>query len=295
MITNGAPGAVATAGAGTAAAPAWAQYLERLGYSGPLEPSLACLRALCAAHLLAVPYEMIDSLQGRRPSLELPDVFDKLVRRRGGGTCLESTPLFGRFLREIGFPVRLVAAQAWRINGQWAPRWDHLLLLVEAEGAQWVVDVSFLMLTVLEPLRVADTAQEQSGWRFKVSRSEGHRVVLRQDADGSWVPVYRFAGQPLDLPDYAWVVDYHMTANDSPLTGSLLCSRAVPGGKLVLMRQNFVRAQHGRESIEFLATTAAAAQALGEILHGHEHLLDEAVQVWERTRRNRRAPLPGIG
>jgi len=275
--------------------PSLDEYLTRLGYTGPLEPSLTCLEALCSAHLLAVPYEMIDSLRGRRPRLTHRDVFDKVVRRRGGGTCLEATPLFGHFLREIGFTVRLVAAQAWRINGGWAPRWDHLLLVVEADGASWVVDVSFLMLTVLRPLRIADTPQEQSGWTYRVGGSEGHSVVLRRNREGDWGPVYRFARKPLEIPDYEWIVDYHMTADDSPLTGRLLRSRAVPDGKLIVMRQNYVRAEHGRESMEFLATTADAEKALREVFHGHEHLLEDAVRLWERTRNNRRGPLPGIG
>lgn len=283
-------------GSGPDAGPATDAYLRRLGHDHPLEPSVDCLRSLVRAHLRAVPYEMLDALDGRRPALDLPGVFDKVVRRREGGTCLESTPLFGRFLRDAGFGVRLVAAQAWRVNGQWAPRWDHLLLLVEAEGAEWVVDVSFLMLTILEPLRADGGEHTHCGWTYRVGTADGHRAVLRRTSDGGWVPVYRFASRPLEPADYAWIVDYHMEAADSPLTGSLLCSRGVPGGKLILMRENFVRAENGREHVEYLATPAEAEKAIAEVFHGHdEHLVERAVRLWERTRRNRRAPLPGIG
>lgn len=271
-------------------------YLRRLGHDQPLEPSVDCLRSLVRAHLRAVPYEMLDALDGRRPALDLPGVFDKVVLRQEGGTCLETTPLLGRFLRDAGFGVRLVAAQAWRVNGQWAPRWDHLLLLVEAEGAEWVVDVSFLMLTILEPLRADGGEHTQSGWTYRVGTADGHRVVVRRTPDGDWVPVYRFTSRPLELADYEWIVGYHMEAADSPLTGSLLCSRAVPDGKLILMRENFVRAEHGREHIEYLATTAEAEKAISEVFHGHEEqLVERAVRLWESTRKNRRAPLPGIG
>ncbi|MCI0386312.1 arylamine N-acetyltransferase [Streptomyces sp. CNQ085] len=283
----------------TAAGTRWelptAEYLRRLGYSGPVEPGADCLRALCEAHLLAVPYEMLDALEGRRPCLELPGVFDKLVYRRCGSTCLEATPLFGRFLRDVGFRVRLVAAQAWRVNGRWAPRWDHLLLLVEAEGAEWVVDVSFLMLTVLRPLRTGGEPQEHSGWTHRVGEVDGHRAVLRRMPGGDWVPVYRFAERALEIDDYAWIVDYHMDADDSPLTGSLLCSRVVPGGKLIVMRDNFVRAEDGRESVDFLATAAEAEKAFAEVFQDHGHLVEKALGLWEKTRRSHRGPLPGIG
>lgn len=271
-------------------------YLRRLGHERSLEPSVSCLRSLVQAHLRAVPYEMLDALDGRRPALDLPGVFEKVVLRGEGGTCLEATPLLGRFLRDLGFGVRLVAAQAWRVNGQWAPRWDHLLLLVEAEGVEWVVDGSFLMLTILEPLQADGGEHTQSGWTYRVGTAEGHRVVLRRTREDDWVPVYRFASRPLGLPDYEWVVDYHMEAADSPLTGSLLCSRVVPDGKLTLMRENFVRSENGREYVEYLATTAEAEKAVSAVFHGHEEkLVERAVRLWERTRKNRRAPLPGIG
>src|SRR5262245_7898855 len=37
-----------------------AAYLQRFGYDGPLMPSVGTLRALQAAHLLAVPFENLD-------------------------------------------------------------------------------------------------------------------------------------------------------------------------------------------------------------------------------------------
>ncbi|NUW03771.1 arylamine N-acetyltransferase [Streptomyces sp. CAI 127] len=285
-----------------AGSPAWrlptAEYLRRIGHTGPVEPDADCLRALTTAHLRSVPYEMLDALDGRPPALDLPGVFAKVVGGRAGSTCLEATPLFGRFLRDAGFRVDLVPAQAWRVNGQWAPRWDHLLLLVEAEGVRWVVDVSFLMLTVLEPLPADGREHTRSGWTYRVGTADGYPAVLRRSGpDGSWVPVYRYDERPLGTgtEGYAWIVGYHMTADDSPLTGSLLCSRVVPDGKLILMRDNFVRAENGREHIEFLANAAEAEKAITEIFQDHDHLVEWAVNTWERTRKSRRNPLPGIG
>ncbi|WP_198045673.1 arylamine N-acetyltransferase family protein [Kitasatospora mediocidica] len=267
----------------------WEDYLRRLGYTGPLEPTVACLHALVSAHLLAVPYEMLESLDGVLPALEHPEIFDKVVRRGRGGTCMETTPLFGRFLRELGFEVRLVAGQMWRVSGEWWPHWDHLVLVVEAEGESWLVDVGFLMLSPLAPLRISGTTLEQGGWRFRVVVEDGLRTVLCAGADGVWAPVYRFADQPLEIADYAWIIDYHLTAEDSPLAGAVLCSRTLADGKLVLLGENFVRARGGRREVEFLADSAAAGKALGEVLHGHPQLLAGAVGAWEKARANRRA------
>ncbi|WP_416981232.1 arylamine N-acetyltransferase family protein [Streptomyces sp. T028] len=266
----------------------WEAYLRRLGHEGPIEPTADCLRALVTAHLRSIPYEMLESLEGVRPSLQYADIFHKLVRRHRGGTCLEATPLFGHFLRAAGFEVRLVAAQMWRVGGDWWPHWDHLVLLVEAEGATWLVDVGFLMFSPPQPLDVSGAPQEQAGWTFRVVREDGGPVLLRAGTDGDWAPVYRFAEQPLDIPDYAWIVDFHLEAEDSPLTGSVLCSRTLADGKVVVLGDNVVRARNGAQTIDYLADPKDAEQALGEVLAGHPALLTEAADAWRKARANRR-------
>ncbi|MFE6667968.1 arylamine N-acetyltransferase [Streptomyces sp. NPDC057697] len=262
--------------------------MRRLGYDGPLEASAECLRALCSAHLLAIPYEMLDTLDGGVPTLDLADAFDRVVRLRRGGTCLETTPLFGAFLRSLGFGVRLVAGQMWRVSNEWWPHWDHLALVVEAEGREWLVDVGFLMLSPPEPLLMTDEPQEQHGWRFRVVQREGFRTLLRAGPDGVWAPVYRIGDQHLEAADYAWIVDFHRSSEDSPLAGTVLCSRVLRDGKVVVMGDNFLRARNGRQEMEFLADSAEAERALAEVLHGHPHLVEKAVAAWEKARANRR-------
>ncbi|MEU8436249.1 arylamine N-acetyltransferase [Streptomyces sp. NPDC029216] len=266
----------------------WDEYLHRLGHEGPVEPTVDCLRALVTAHLRSVPYEMFESLEGVRPALGHTDIFDKLVRRRRGGTCLEATPLFGRFLRAVGFEVRLVAAQMWRVGGEWWPHWDHLVLLVDAGGTTWLVDVGFLMISAPGPLDISGKPQQQAGWTFRVADEDGGATLMRAGADGVWAPVYRFAEQPLEIPDYEWIIDFHLGAEDSPLTGSLLCSRTLPDGKVIVLGDNVIRARNGTHTIDYLADAHEAEQALGEVLAGHQHLLADAVDAWRKARANRR-------
>ena len=70
------------------------QYLERIHFIPPqhagsaaLEPSLALLRDLHQAHLLAVPFENL-SIHYQEPIiLDVRRLFDKIVIRRRGGFC----------------------------------------------------------------------------------------------------------------------------------------------------------------------------------------------------------------
>ncbi|NLB43456.1 MAG: arylamine N-acetyltransferase, partial [Clostridiales bacterium] len=69
-------------------------YLERIGYQGPLDNSYKTLAALQEAHLKAVPYENLDIIYGIPLSLEIPDLYHKIVIQRRGGYCFESNALF---------------------------------------------------------------------------------------------------------------------------------------------------------------------------------------------------------
>ena len=45
-------------------------WLKRIGYSGPLEPTLSTLHQLIFAHSHAIAYESLDIMLGRTPRLE---------------------------------------------------------------------------------------------------------------------------------------------------------------------------------------------------------------------------------
>jgi arylamine N-acetyltransferase len=46
-------------------------WLKRIGYGGPLEPTLSALHQLIFAHAHAIAYESPDTMLGRTPRLDL--------------------------------------------------------------------------------------------------------------------------------------------------------------------------------------------------------------------------------
>ncbi|GHH19691.1 arylamine N-acetyltransferase family protein [Streptomyces lanatus] len=265
----------------------WREYLDRIGHSGRTEPTLECLRELYTAHLRSVPYEMLDVFDGTPPVLDHETLFRKLVRERRGGNCLESTPLFGELLSRLGFTVRLVPAQIWKVSGEWWEAWDHLLLIVTVDGTDWLVDVGFLMPTFARPLEIADGPQQQDGWTYRVAAQDGYPTVSRQEPDGSWTPVYRFRDEPQRQDDYAWIIAFHEQTEDSPLVGTMLCARNVPDGKLIVIGENLLTARHGRVTAEFIETADRAEEVLREIFAGHDHLVGRALKHWDHARSDR--------
>ena len=118
-------------------------YLERIGYSGPVEPTAEVLDALILAQLRSVPFDDLDvSDFGLVPSLGIADLFDKIVTRRRGGYCFELNGLFAALLRAIGFEVTPIAA---RIT-TWTPMpclMTHRGSIVTIDGVRRWCDVGF--------------------------------------------------------------------------------------------------------------------------------------------------------
>lgn len=70
-------------------------YLERIGYTGPIVNSAYMLARLQEQHVHTVPYENLDILDRIPLSLDIPDLYDKIVTRHRGGYCFELNALFG--------------------------------------------------------------------------------------------------------------------------------------------------------------------------------------------------------
>ena len=62
-------------------------YLARIGWSGPLAPTLDTLTRLLRAHMAAVPWENLDVLLGRGVKLDLDSICNKIVTGGRGGYC----------------------------------------------------------------------------------------------------------------------------------------------------------------------------------------------------------------
>src|SRR3990170_5136321 len=113
-------------------------YLARIGAVRPLAPSAEALSSLQVAHVLHVPFEILDIVIRRSISLELPAIYDKIVTRRRGGFCYELNGLFAWLLDDLGFEVTYLSASDYypptsgdsHPGGGYGPDFDHLVLLV---------------------------------------------------------------------------------------------------------------------------------------------------------------------
>lgn len=240
-------------------------YLERIGYRGPLVPTAATLRALQIAHLQAVPFENLSIHAGQPIFLDEDALFDKIVARRRGGFCYELNGLFAALLRELGFEVDLLSAEAARADGTFGPEFDHMALRVRL-AERWLVDVGFGD-SFREPLRLDERGEQVQGDRAYRIDEEGPALVLlqRQDAEGPWERQYRFTLQAHEFPDYAGMCHYHQTSPLSHFTQRRVCSLATPDGRVTLSEMRLITTRGGVRHERILESEEERAAALREL------------------------------
>jgi len=214
-------------------------YLVRIGYSGATEPTIDTLRALHRAHLFAVPFENLDIAAGRKIVVDQDACARKVVERNRGGFCYELNGAFAALLTALGFSVTLLSARVAREKGGEGPEFDHLTLRLDLE-TPWLVDVGFGD-SFLEPLALeAGKEQDDPAGRFRLIQL-GERLQLeRAQPDGSWKREYSFTLQPRQIKDFADMCHYHQTSPESSFTGSSVCSRATPDGRITLAGKKLI-------------------------------------------------------
>jgi N-hydroxyarylamine O-acetyltransferase len=203
-----------------------AAYLARIGYDGPLEPSLGTLRALHDRHASSVPFENLDIQLGGPIRLDLPSLHDKIVTRRRGGYCFEQNTLFAAVLRELGFRVTTLLARVRYMTTEILPR-THMLMRIDVDDGTFIADVGFGGHGLMEPLRLAPGV-EQSQYldTYRLNDEGGGRYGLEARLDGAFAPLYAFTLEEGYPVDYELANYYTSTHPTSRFVQSVIVTRA---------------------------------------------------------------------
>ena len=219
-----------------------AAYLERIGYSGPVAPTLEILRGVHRAHMLTVPFENLDIWRKKKIVLDPERFVHKVVNERRGGFCYELNGAFAALLGALGFRVTLLSARVARDDGSYGQEFDHLTLRVDLDEP-WLADVGFGD-SFMEPLRLKPGLDQKQGVRkFCITKSGGTLLLARKYG---WFrkPEYSFTLTPRKLEEFAGMCHYHQTSRNSPFTQKRLCTRATPDGRITLTDNRLIVTRH---------------------------------------------------
>ncbi len=192
------------------------KYFERIRFSGTPEMSMHVLKTIHQLHPKHIPFENIDSYTGTVPSLDLDDIFKKLVTDSRGGYCYEQNLLLKEALSTLGFHVELQLGRVvWRREENSSAARSHLMLTADMEGQKYLVDCGFGTTTLTAPLLLnTEEPQQTPNGLFKISQKEG--VYLLWIWKEKWLPIYRFALEKVEQADLEisnWYLSTHPESN----------------------------------------------------------------------------------
>lgn len=220
-------------------------YFDRIGYGGPVAPSLDALRGVHLAHARTIPFENVDVVLGRPIRLDLEALQAKLVAGRRGGYCFEHNTLFASALREIGFaPITLLG----RVRRGPPERWcrTHMVLRIPVDGEVWLADVGFGSIGLIEPMPLCEGATSNQGGFEYSFRRDGPLWVLSMRDEVATQDLYEFSEDPQTPWDVEVANHFTSTHPESVFRRTLTIQRTARAERIVLRNDVITKYRDGR-------------------------------------------------
>jgi N-hydroxyarylamine O-acetyltransferase len=240
-------------------------YLDRIGWNGPIEPTLGTLTALTRAHIARIPFENVDVLLGRGIRIDLDSIVRKIVVGGRGGYCFEHGTLFQAALERIGFRVTAHAARVLMfVPRHLAPR-THMFLIIDIDGARFVVDPGFGGHSAAVPVSLGRGVDTRDGFdRHRMVERDGE-WILEAEIDGTMTPLWTSTLEPLYPVDFELANHWIATAPGSPFVNRLMLRALTPEGRTSVMNRDVTVVCDGKTEKYQLADR----HALRTLLAGH--------------------------
>ncbi|KFQ78612.1 Arylamine N-acetyltransferase, pineal gland isozyme NAT-3 [Phaethon lepturus] len=242
------------------------EYFNRISYRGSYDKlDLATLTDIFQHHIRAVPFENLSIHCGESIELDLEATYNKIVRKRRGGWCMENNHLLSWVLKTLGYNVTFLGSKVYVPEfDAYAEEIDHLLLKVELDDKSYIVDGGFGMAYQMwQPMElISGKDQPQSPGVFRFLEENGvwylHKVKRKQCVPNKSIStdrylekegcrqVYLFTLQTRDIEDFRTCNTHLQTAPNSLFVKKSICSlqtadgiRALVGWNLTEMQYNF--------------------------------------------------------
>jgi len=177
-------------------------YLKRIGFEGTPKNDFATLSRLQVQHLRTVPYENLDIMREIPLSLEIKDMYEKIVVRHRGGYCFELNGLFAWLLRALGFKVTEYMARYLRDEKE-IPMRRHRVLRVTCTDGDFLSDVGVGAVIPQVPVpMILGKVSEQGKACYKLESEPFLGNVLYELKKSGWRKVYAFTEEAQLNIDY---------------------------------------------------------------------------------------------
>lgn len=208
-------------------------FLERIGIDQVEEPTLAFLRHIHQSHAATIPVENLDVVEGHLPlSLNVDDLFDKIVTRHRGGLSFEISVLLHDVLNSLGYDARLMSA----CHPRYGKDTDHAFLMVKTvdDESLWLVDVGYTEAPSAPLLFDQRVWQSDGHDSFTFAPLCDDRWNLMRRHKGEESLIYTFTTEERQVEDLKQQFDWFCTNSASRFTQGPFVSVDRADGRVTL-------------------------------------------------------------
>ena len=210
------------------------RYLERIGIGSIDKPDKKTLDRLVLCHQRTVPFENLDIYDADNDiSLNINDLYDKIVRRRRGGYCFELNAAFMSLLVSLGYDCYAIAVRVvWNFPGVMPI--SHRATIVTIDGARYFCDVGFGGPSPQNALILDDDGLQKSGTNvFQIEKVESD-IVIHRIVNGEKERLLLFSATPYYPVDFLAFNEYQSKSKNSMFRKGRLLNLITETGSITL-------------------------------------------------------------
>lgn len=226
-------------------------FKARIGYTGPLEPTLEVLQAIQYHHVCSIPFENLSILLHHSVELDDASLENKLIHQKRGGYCFEQNGLMLGILSQIGFDVTPMSGRV-RLDRprDFLPPRTHLTLKIRIDDQDWIYDAGVGSFSLTSPIKFELDIEQPTPHETRRIVKESGIYFHQAQVDGEWKDVYEFTGEAMPLIDREVSSWWTSTNPNAKFSQNLMSSLAQPNGvRKAILNDRFTR-RRGSEILE---------------------------------------------
>ncbi|MBV5191688.1 arylamine N-acetyltransferase [Staphylococcus chromogenes] len=199
-----------------------------------------------------VPFENIDVQNGIPISVEVNDLYHKVVERQRGGFCYELNTLFKTYLIEKGFEVFNVSATIHTPGGGRSQPGSHMSTIVVIDGTHYIADVGFGDLP-LQAIPLTEDAehnvvQDVTGIFRAVFIDEAHKQFeVQKWENDAWDTKYEADITPRTIDMFEDNIKYNQTNPNSVFVKRLVITMPTEKGRATMSQNHLTLTEKGEK------------------------------------------------
>lgn len=211
------------------------KYFERINFSGNKNISLETLSLFQKQHLLHIPFENLDIHSNVPIVLKIKNLYRKIILNKRGKFCFELNSLFYTLLKSLGYNIQIVSARVFNEqNGSFGKEFDHMTLIININGNEYLSDVGFGEFSVTPLEIVLNKIQKDQNGFFRIIKFKRSHFYVQRLINKKWVHLYLFSKKPQRVKDFAAMCKYHSSSPKSHFTQKKVCSQMTSEGRITL-------------------------------------------------------------